>query len=152
MAALWHDVRRYVGALVDAGSAEDLTQETFLRAHQALSGFAGRSSLRTWLIGIARHVCADHIRAGRRQRNLHTRLQAQPNASSVPDATYVAIAADLIRRLPPARRAAFVLTQMYGLPYAETAALIAIPEGTVRSRVSRARDQLLAAWHDPAGR
>jgi DNA-directed RNA polymerase specialized sigma24 family protein len=37
LAVLWYDVRRYIGVLVDAGSAEDLAQETFLRAHQALS-------------------------------------------------------------------------------------------------------------------
>ena len=56
------EVWRFVASLVDAPSADDLTQETYLRAFRALAGFEGRSSARTWLLGIARRTCADHIR------------------------------------------------------------------------------------------
>src|SRR3982751_2593895 len=62
------DVWRLCAALGDPQSADDLTQETYLRAFGALHRFEGRSSLRTWLLSIARRVCADAVRARRRRR------------------------------------------------------------------------------------
>ncbi|MGL5441115.1 MAG: sigma-70 family RNA polymerase sigma factor, partial [[Mycobacterium] stephanolepidis] len=56
------DVWRFVAYLADTGVADDLTQETYLRALGALPRFAGRSTVRTWLLSIARRVVADHIR------------------------------------------------------------------------------------------
>ena len=58
------EVWRFTAALVDPGAADDLTQETYLRAFKALPGFEARSSVRTWLLGIARRACADHLRVG----------------------------------------------------------------------------------------
>ncbi len=55
------EVWRFAAALVDPGTADDLTQETYLRAFRGLGDFAGRCSVRTWLLAIARNVCADHI-------------------------------------------------------------------------------------------
>ena len=60
--ATQRDVYRFVGHLCERDEAEDLTQETYLRALRALPGFAGRSSARTWLLSIARRVAADQIR------------------------------------------------------------------------------------------
>ncbi|MEU8614280.1 sigma factor, partial [Actinoplanes sp. NPDC048791] len=57
------EVWRFTAALVDPGAADDLTQETYLRAFKALPGFVGRAMVRTWLLGIARRTCADHLRA-----------------------------------------------------------------------------------------
>jgi RNA polymerase sigma-70 factor (ECF subfamily) len=54
-------------------------------------------------------------------------------------------AADLLRRLPGDRRAAFALTQVLGLSYAEAADVEGVPVGTIRSRVARARAELVAA-------
>src|ERR687894_1761575 len=71
------EVWRFTAALVDPGSADDLTQETFLRAFKALPGFRGQSSVRTWLLGIARRACADHLRAVVRRRRLDARLAQQ---------------------------------------------------------------------------
>src|SRR3712207_9055802 len=62
------DVWRLCAALGDRQSADDLTQETYLRAFGALHRFEGRSSLRTWLLAIARRVCADAVRSRRRRR------------------------------------------------------------------------------------
>src|SRR5215217_41204 len=62
------DVWRLCAALGDPQSADDLTQETYLRAFGALHRFEGRSAVRTWLLGIARHVCADALRSRRRRR------------------------------------------------------------------------------------
>src|SRR6478752_9553052 len=62
------DVWRLCAALGDPGSADDLTQETYLRAFGSLHRFEGRSSVRTWLLSIARRVCADAVRSRRRRR------------------------------------------------------------------------------------
>jgi RNA polymerase sigma-70 factor (ECF subfamily) len=139
------EVWRFVAALVDPASADDLTQETYLRAFRALPDFAGRSSARTWLLGIARRTCADHIRAVTRRRRLEERLVRQrPPVETPDDAGRYAIAA-LLRDLPADRRTAFVLTQLVGLSYAEAAEVEGVPVGTIRSRVARARDALVAA-------
>jgi len=134
------DVWRFVAALVDPDSADDLTQETYLRAFRGLDEFAGRSSARTWLLAIARHVCADHIRTVQRRRRLSGRL---PTPEPVPDPAGLVATLDLVRELPEERRDAFVLTQLVGLSYEEAAAACGVPLGTIRSRVARARTHLL---------
>jgi RNA polymerase sigma-70 factor, ECF subfamily len=140
------DVWRFTAALVDPGAADDLTQETFLRAFQALPRFEGRSGVRTWLLGIARRTCADHLRTVVRGRRLRARLTAQAwTDGPAPDPSGRLSAADLLGRLGPERRTAFVLTQVLGLSYAEAAEIEEVPVGTIRSRVARARDELAAA-------
>ncbi|MFG1609166.1 sigma-70 family RNA polymerase sigma factor [Actinoplanes sp. NPDC049265] len=140
------DVWRFTAALVDPGAADDLTQETFLRAFQALPRFEGRSGVRTWLLGIARRTCADHLRTVVRGRRLRARLTAQAwTDGPAPDPSGRLSAADLLDRLGPERRTAFVLTQVLGMSYAEAAEIEEVPVGTIRSRVARARDELAAA-------
>lgn len=145
-AELW----RYTAALIDPEAADDLVQETYLRAFRALPSFEGRSSARTWLISIARRVCADHLRALGRRRRLEAALRAVAaadprRAATSPDPAGGVGAQDLLDRLAPERRAAFVLTQVLGLSYEEAAAVEGVAIGTVRSRVARARDTLVAA-------
>jgi RNA polymerase sigma-70 factor (ECF subfamily) len=141
------DVWRLCAALGDRQSADDLTQETYLRAFGSLHRFQGRSSIRTWLLSIARHVCADAIRVRRRRRLTLVRDTADlETAASVSLADHVAEGAavtDLLDRLDPDRREAFVLTQLLGLPYAEAAEVAGCPVGTIRSRVARARADLV---------
>jgi RNA polymerase sigma-70 factor (ECF subfamily) len=141
------DVWRLCAVLGDRQAADDLTQETYLRAFGALHRFEGRSSVRTWLLGIARHVCADALRARRRRRLTLVRDTADlETAGSVSLADHVAEGAavtDLLDRLDPDRREAFVLTQLLGLPYAEAAEVAGCPVGTIRSRVARARADLV---------
>ena len=139
------DVWRFVAGLVDPGTADDLTQETYLRAFRALSEFEGRSSPRTWLLGIARRTCADHIRAAQRRRRLAATLASTPDRGTTPDHAGLVGAQDLLTRLPEDRRCAFVLTQVLGLSYDEAAAVEGVPVGTIRSRVARARIQLVEA-------
>ena len=140
------DVWRFTAALVDPGAADDLTQETFLRAFKALPGFEGRASVRTWLLGIARRTCADHLRAVVRRRRLDARLAAQAwTDQPVADPAHRLSTADLLGRLSEERRTAFVLTQVLGLSYAEAAEVEGVPVGTIRSRVARARDELMTA-------
>lgn len=145
------DVWRLCAALVDRGSADDLTQETYLRAFGSLHRFAGRSTLRTWLLAIARRVCADALRSRRRRRLTlvgdDAVLEALDDATdgSADDVGENAVVGDLLGRLSPERREAFVLTQLLGLPYAEAAEVAGCPVGTIRSRVARARDDLVTA-------
>ncbi|WP_229073120.1 sigma-70 family RNA polymerase sigma factor [Actinoplanes sp. DH11] len=140
------EVWRFTAALIDPGTADDLTQETYLRAFRALDTFAGRSSVRTWLLGIARRTCADHLRSVVRRRRLDTRLAAQAATElPVPDPAHRLTSADLLNRLSDERRTAFVLTQVLGLSYAEAAEVEGVPVGTIRSRVARARDELITA-------
>jgi RNA polymerase sigma-70 factor (ECF subfamily) len=149
------EVWRFVAALVEPRHADDLTQETFLRAFRALPQFEARASARTWLLAIARRTCADHIRVAQRLRRLDARLSAQAAAAKdagadtatdpAADPAADAVARDLLDRLPADRRSAFVLTQVLGLSYAEAAEAEEVPVGTIRSRVARARDQLIRA-------
>ncbi|GID26811.1 sigma-70 family RNA polymerase sigma factor [Paractinoplanes brasiliensis] len=140
------EVWRFTAALVDPGAADDLTQETYLRAFKALPAFEARSTARTWLLGIARRACADHLRTVVRRRRLDARLAAEAwTASPSPDPAQRLTTADLLGRLGEERRTAFVLTQVLGLSYAEAAEVEDVPVGTIRSRVARARDELVAA-------
>jgi RNA polymerase sigma-70 factor, ECF subfamily len=139
------DVWRFVASLVEPAAADDLTQETYLRALRALDAFEGRASARTWLLGIARRVCADHLRAVRRSRRLAATLAGAPELPTGPDPAGWVGAADLLDRLPDDRRGAFVLTQLLGMSYAEAAVVEGVPVGTIRSRVARARIQLIEA-------
>ncbi|MCW3815460.1 sigma-70 family RNA polymerase sigma factor [Micromonospora sp. DR5-3] len=143
------EVWRFAAALVDPDSADDLTQETYLRAFRALPAFEGRSTARTWLLGIARRACADHLRTVVRRRRLDERLAAHAvTERPYPDPAGQLGATDLVRRLPTERRGAFVLTQLLGLSYAEAAAVEGVPVGTIRSRVARARSELIDAVGD----
>ncbi|MGY1663973.1 sigma-70 family RNA polymerase sigma factor [Geodermatophilus sp. SYSU D00705] len=143
------DVWRLCAALGDRQSADDLTQETYLRAFGALHRFEGRSSLRTWLLSISRRVCADAVRSRRRRRLTLVREDADLEALDTTEAAdrvgEGAVVHDLLARLAPDRREAFVLTQLLGLPYAEAAEVAGCPVGTIRSRVARARADLVAA-------
>jgi RNA polymerase sigma-70 factor, ECF subfamily len=136
------DVWRFCAHLVDPGSADDLTQEVYVRAMRSMHRFRGDASARTWLLAVARHVAADEIRRRQRRR----RYEPPTPAPDVQPAEVDAIAVqDLIDQLDPDRRAAFVLTQQLGFSYADAAATLDVPIGTVRSRVARGREQLLDA-------
>lgn len=141
--ATQRDVWRLCASLVDRDSADDLSQECYLRALRALPGFVGRSSARTWLLTIARRTCADHVRGAVRRRHLDERLQGV-RAGTAADPVSHSMAADLLARLSPPFRAAFVLTQLVGLSYDEAAAVEGVVIGTIRSRVARARAELVA--------
>ena len=140
------DVWRLCAHLGDRQSADDLTQETFLRAFGSLHRFAGRSTVRTWLLSIARRTCADAIRSKRRRRlTLVGDDELLERPDTVDRVGEGAAVDDLLARLHPDRREAFVLTQLMGLPYAEAADVAGVPVGTIRSRVARARADLVAA-------
>jgi RNA polymerase sigma-70 factor (ECF subfamily) len=139
------DVWRYCCHLVGRAHADDATQAAYLRALRSLGNFRGESSAKTWLIGVARNTCLDLRRSLARRARLDQRLQAQPlllvddlHADQLP-----AELDDLLDELDPDRREAFVLTQVLGFPYDAAAEVIGVPIGTIRSRVARARADLL---------
>lgn len=141
------DVWRFCAHLVDRASADDLTQETYVRAMGSVHRFRADASARTWLLAIARHTCADEIRRRQRRRPWE-RLTDAPPETTTPDETGMTDLQALLDGLDPDRRAAFVLTQQLGLSYAEAAAALEVPIGTVRSRVARAREHLVAMLDD----
>jgi RNA polymerase sigma-70 factor, ECF subfamily len=143
--ATQRDVWRMVAYLADPASADDLTQETFLRAISSLPRFTGRSTARTWLLSIARRVVVDQIRYNTsRPRTAHVAdvddaLGQGRRGSRIENIVEIRI---LLDGLGSERREALVLTQVLGLSYAEAAQVCGCPIGTIRSRVARARDDL----------
>jgi RNA polymerase sigma-70 factor (ECF subfamily) len=151
------DVWRFTAGLVDPATADDLTQETYLRAFRGLGEFAGRSSARTWLLSVARHTAIDAIRSSARRprtdgaEDWETRADAARRGSAHSAAHEAVLLRALVTALDPDRRDAFVLTQLLDLSYAEAADVCGCPVGTIRSRVARAREDLVAALEDGRG-
>jgi RNA polymerase sigma-70 factor (ECF subfamily) len=140
------EVWRLCARLGDRADADDLTQEVYLRALPALARFRADASARTWLLQITRHVCADHVRRSSRRRALLDRLVQRGETSEAEPARTGEVELDeAVATLDEDRRAAFVLTQVIGLSYAEAAEVCEVPVGTIRSRVARARSDLLDA-------
>ena len=142
--ATWGDVARLVTAVAGADLAEDAAQDAYLRAIKSLPKFRAESGARTWLLAIARRAGVDAVRSASRRRRL-ARLVA---AGSGPEPATVALGdgalvEQVLARLEPDRRTAFVLTQLLGFDYAGAAEVCGCPVGTIRSRVARARDQLM---------
>lgn len=124
-----------------SGDTEDLVQETYLRALKALGSYRGEAPVQAWMLAIARRVCADQVRKRTRQRRLLGRLTSYAEAPLAPPAD--GSLESLVRLLPEERREAFVLTQLVGLTYDEAAAVLGCAVGTIRSRVARARAELV---------
>jgi RNA polymerase sigma-70 factor (ECF subfamily) len=137
------EVWRLASHLVGREEADDVTQEVFLRAWRSLPGFRGEASARTWLLTIARNTCADVIRRARRRRRLRDRVLAERDPGHVRADDGSLCLDDLVARLDDDRRSAFVLTQVLGCSYHEAAEICGTPIGTIRSRVARARADLL---------
>ena len=143
------DVWRLLAHLGDADLADDLTQETYLRVIDALPRFAARSSARTWLLSLARRVWVDNIRRDMaRPRKSHTQYEEAAAHTSTPEDSGTwsewIDTRHLLDALPHDRREALILTQVLGYTYEEAAKIAGVRIGTIRSRVARARKDLLA--------
>jgi RNA polymerase sigma-70 factor (ECF subfamily) len=145
----YDQVWRLCARLVDEQCADDLAQDAFIQAVGSLSRYRGESSARTWLLAIARNMCMDELRARtrRRRRDASVKAGAATPGSNADAGQRIAVT-DMLSRLSPERREAFVLTQMLGLTYEEAAEVCACPIGTIRSRVARARALLIDAMSD----
>jgi RNA polymerase sigma-70 factor (ECF subfamily) len=141
------DVWRLCRYLGDERAADDLAQETYERAIASVHRYRAEGPARGWLLTIARRVCADHARRAVRRRRLDEHVFRSTTAGttgSTPDGSGRVDLDHLLAALDEDRRAAFVLTQVLGLHYDETAEILGCPIGTVRSRVARARGDLVA--------
>lgn len=146
--ATQRDVWRFIAHLAGVGVADDLAQETYARALVSLRRFAGRSSARTWLLVIARRVVVDQIRMAQSRPRLSPDVDWVQEADRRSGRTGFEDVVELnllLDALAPDRREALVLTQVLGLSYAEAADIAGCPVGTIRSRVARAREDLVRA-------
>jgi RNA polymerase sigma-70 factor (ECF subfamily) len=148
--ALGHLVRATQGIVVrfcvnfsSAQEAEDVAQEVFLRAARNLEHYRGEGTVVSWLLSIARHVCADQVRRNQRRTRLATRLRGERTHTIMGGSSLDLTS--LVDQLDPDRKVAFVMTQVLGLSYDEAAAACDCPIGTIRSRVARARSDLIDA-------
>lgn len=133
--------------------AADLSQEIFLRVFRHLGGFAGRSSLKTWIYRIALNHCRGRLAGRHRWSFLRLFEEGEVTSEPLPDLSRgpaeLAEAAEDglrieegLRHLPVEFREAVVLRDLEELSYEEIAEILGIRIGTVRSRIARGRDRL----------
>lgn len=137
-------VWRYVVHLVgDQALAEDISQEVFLRCHRKLDTLKDPERFVPWLLATARNATYD---AGRYKKRRPVELVGDRELGSSEDARdpHLSIEIrDALDRIDATLREALVLVGMIGLTYREAADTIGVPEGTVKSRVFRARRLLM---------
>jgi RNA polymerase sigma-70 factor (ECF subfamily) len=150
--------------LGDCEEARDVAQEVFLQVYRMLGRFEGRSSLKTWIYRIAVNQCHNRRRLWhRRRRDREDALEEgllverAPGArEGAPASPYeVACQAERARRVQTAllqvsfeHRSVLVLREVEGLTCEEVGAVLGVPEGTVKSRLSRAREAMRSQLRD----
>lgn len=141
----------------DYGLAEELLQDTLVAVWKSARSFEGRSSVLTWLIGIARRQAHNTLR----QRKLPLADEAELAGMAAPDPepeefTLARIAHDELlqafQQLAPVHREILVLTFVQELSYQEAASILAVPVGTVKSRLSNARRALRVLLEEREGK
>ncbi len=130
--------------------AEDLTQEVYLKALRKIGTVRKPGALRAWLLRIARNTCFDHQKK-RRLFNLFQRSVSRDAAREKPaQQEYVETREgrlklkEAVRRLPDKQREVFVLREYGHLSYGELAETLGLNQGTVMSRLNRARKAVLS--------
>lgn len=151
-------VFRFLHRMLDAREeAMELSQDVFVKAWQALPGWRPEARFSTWLLQIARNAALDQLR--RRQvvrfAPLEEGLEVADEAPG-PEARYAsrqrqAQLERALRRLAAEHREILLLREIEDLSYAELAAVLGIAEGTVKSRLARARAALLQHFRPHAG-
>ena len=136
--------------------ALDLSQEAFLRAWRGLSSYRFDASFSTWLYRLAGNVCIDFLRRRKKQNTIplyytdeEDEEQELPLPHPAPNTEDQALLhleqnqiSEAMAKLEPEYRQALILRVIDGLSYAEIAAAMDIPEGTVKSRIARAREKM----------
>lgn len=133
--------------------AEDAAQDTFLKAYRSLNDFKPNASLYTWLYRIAVNTCIDYKRKPlleslfRRSDTGEEMVIEHPSDSPSPEKEYESkqirgAIKKALKKLSPKLRAVIVLKEMEGISYEEIADTLDVSIGTVKSRISRARDEL----------
>ena len=134
--------------------AEDLSQEVFLRIYRTLPSYRlAYGAFPTWLTSVTRNLLVDHYRRTRRDRLTDSIEDAMPNLeekhSSARAPDRLAQASELsvqlqqaLARLSPELREAVILRDLQGLEYNEIQVVLAVPAGTVKSRINRGRIEM----------
>jgi RNA polymerase sigma-70 factor (ECF subfamily) len=143
IATVTPEIRRLVAVLGDREELDDLAQDAMERVLTGLPRFRGDGPFLHWVRQITRWTCADATRRRIRQRR-RDEQRAAIAEHNAPTGDISELSC-LIEQLDADRRDAFIATQVLGLPYAEAAAVLDCPIGTVRSRVARARADLVEA-------
>jgi RNA polymerase sigma-70 factor (ECF subfamily) len=132
--------------------AEDLTQDIFLKVFKSLETFDRRANFQTWLVSVSRNLCIDHYRSVRKEREMLDRddtaieLASSPNSDEqmavLEQRDRVALLREAMANLPQTLRTAVVMRDLQELTYQEIADKLDLPEGTVKSRINRGRNEL----------
>ena len=146
---VWRICWHYTG---NRETAEDCGQEAMLRIWRNLGSYRGDCALESWVYRIAANCCMDWLRKKKRDRSVSVepmREQGFDPPDSSPGTEEQVIAADehqrlreAIRLLPEDQREALIMTQLEKIPYEEAARTLGVSEGTVKSRVNRAKARL----------
>jgi RNA polymerase sigma-70 factor (ECF subfamily) len=140
----------------DRGEAEDAAQEAFVKAYYALDRFRPGSPFRPWLLRIVANEARNRARSTRRRQGLALRAAAVSDGDAAPSPETAALAVEdrealvaALNRLPPADRDVIGYRFLLGLSEQETAEVLDVRPGTVKSRLSRAMTRLRGALEDP---
>lgn len=140
-------VYRFCARRISAETAQDAAQETFLTAHKAIRRFDGRSSLSTWLLGIAHNHCRNLSR--KRGLEMTWLSEDEMNAKGSEETEKTLIDREALRiaikALSPEHREVVLLHEVEGLTYEEAASVTGVPVGTIKSRLHYAFQQLRTA-------
>jgi RNA polymerase sigma-70 factor (ECF subfamily) len=153
-------VYRFLGRVVgqDDRERDDLVQASFLEVKRSARAFAGKSSVKTWILGIANNVARHHMRSGSRRRALHLAAAELPGPRAVVRPDEVAERKELLERLsaalrdlPQELREAFVMCELEEVPGVEAARVLDVRQGTLWRRLHDARRRLRSALQGPKG-
>jgi RNA polymerase sigma-70 factor (ECF subfamily) len=137
------NVYRLMVRMVGLQDASDVTQQVFLQVFRKIGQYSGRAQLGTWIYRVAINEALQHLRRSKRTR---LRILEQEPMDRSPDSFENVDDKELLEqaleRLDPELRSAFLLREVEGLSYKEIAEALRIPEGTVGSRLNRARWEL----------
>jgi len=135
--------RLCMAMLGDQGEAEETVQEALIAAHDAMASYRGDGSVRAWLFGIARRMCARRIEMRvRRERKLRLVHDASSDGDGLPDDVVerrrrARLVRDALEDLKPSERDALLLRYEAGLSYREIGQACGIEEAAARKRASR---------------
>jgi RNA polymerase sigma-70 factor, ECF subfamily len=129
--------RMALAMLRDAGRAEEVTQDVFLKVWRALPSYDGRATASTWLYTIARNTCLSAIRSESYRATVPMVTSAEPLAANT--AVRDASLAQCLSRLPEIQRQVITLFYMEERSLKDVASMLGLPEGTVKSHLHRAR-------------
>ena len=127
--------------LGDAGDADDVAQDVFVRVYQRIGDYRPRGKFSTWLFAMARNACIDRLRYRKRHPTEPLEGAPEPATTAQYDDAVEHIAA-AIAELPEEQRTAIVLAEYHELSYAEIAGVMKCSEKSVESRLYRAKQTL----------